>query len=174
MSAANEGSAKRIALSGILAACSLLTLFLATILPTNRIFFYGLSSVFCAIIIIEHDIKGGILFYIATSLLALILIPNKLRLIPYIMILGHYPIWKTYIERVNHLGKEIFLKLLVLNLTTGAAYYGFTTFFLISVALPIDLRLVFLIIQPIFIIYDYVFTLFISYYLNKIKPLIQQ
>lgn len=159
-------------MSGIFAACCLLTLFLATILPTNRIFFYGLSSVFCAIVIIEHDVRAGIIFYLGTALLALMLIPNKLRLIPYILILGHYPIWKTYIERINHTGKELLFKLLVLNFCTLAAYYGFTALFIKNIVLPIDLRLVFLILQIVFLIYDYVFSLFISFYLKTIKPMI--
>ncbi|HHT62771.1 MAG: hypothetical protein ACOX4H_09980 [Bacillota bacterium] len=170
MSAAEQRPAKRIAVSGILAAFCLLTLYLATLLPTNRIFFYGLSSVFGAVIIIEHNVRGGVLFYIATSLLALILIPHKLRLIPYIFILGHYPIWKTYIERLNHPGKELLLKLLVLDLGTFAAYYVFTKLFFMNITLPIDLRLAFLVLQPVFLIYDYVFTLFINFYLQNIRP----
>ena len=141
-------------------------------LPTNRIFFYGLSSVFGAIIIFEFDTKAGVVFYIATSLLALMLIPHKLRLIPYILILGHYPIWKTYIERINHRVKEILLKLIVLNLGTFVAYYSLRAFFFMNIALPIDIRLVFVLLQPVFIIYDYAFTLFLAFYLNKIKPLI--
>ncbi|MEL7566215.1 MAG: hypothetical protein AAGU27_15195 [Dehalobacterium sp.] len=172
MNAADKRPAGRIALSGILAAGSLLTLFLATILPTNRIFFYGLSSVFCAIIIIEHGVRAGTIFYIGTSLFALMLIPNKIRLIPYILILGHYPLWKTFIERINHTGKELILKLLVLNIFSLAAYYGFTALFFEHVILPIDLRLVFLLLQIVFIIYDYAFTLFIIFYLKTIKPII--
>jgi len=172
LNAVDKSPAGRIALSGILAAGTLLTLFLATILPTSRIFFYGLSSVFCAVVIIENGIRAGTLFYIGTSLLALILIPNKIRLIPYILILGHYPLWKTYIERINHTGKELILKLLVLNVCSLLAYYGFTALFFKNVNLPIDLRLVFLILQVVFLIYDYAFTLLISFYINTIKPMI--
>lgn len=172
LSAADKSPAKRLALSGILAAGSLLTLFLATILPTNRLFFYGLSSVFCALVIIEHGVRAGTIFYLGTSLLALMLIPNKLRLIPYILILGHYPIWKTYIERINHTVKELLLKLLVLNLGTLAAYYGFTALFFKNITLPIDLGLAYLLLQLVFIIYDYAFTLIISFYLKTIKPMI--
>lgn len=170
LSAAKESPARRLALSGILAACCLIALFLATVLPTNRIFFYGLSSVFCALVIIENGIKAGALFYLGTFLLALMVIPNKLRLIPYIIILGHYPIWKTYIERINHQLKELVLKLLVLNLGTLIAYYGFTALFLQNIVLPIDIRFVFLGLQLVFIVYDYVFTLLISFYLKNIRP----
>lgn len=172
MDAANQKSTKRITLSGILAAATLLTLFLATTLPTNRIFFYGLSSLFCAIIIIEHGVKAGVVFYLGTSILALILIPNKLRLIPYLLILGHYPIWKTYIEKINHPVKEVILKLFGLNMFTLASYYFLTSFFLENIIIPLDLRLIFLILQIIFLIYDYAFTLFISFYFKKIRPMI--
>jgi len=170
LSAADQSPAKRIALSGILASCALLSLFLATMLPTNRIFFYGFSSVFGAIIIIEHDVRAGVVFYLATSLLALLLIPNKLRLIPYIVVLGHYPIWKTYIERINHGVKEILLKLLVLDLGALAAYYGFTALFFQNIVLPVDIRLAFVVLQPVFIVYDYAFTLFLAFYLNSVRP----
>jgi hypothetical protein len=172
LSAADQNPTIRIALSGIFAAFCLITLFLATILPTNRLIFYGLSSVFCALIIIEHDIKAGILFYFATMLLALLLIPNKLRLIPYIFILGHYPIWKTWIEKINHPLQEVFLKLLVLNICTGIAYYLVTSFLLIDLVIPIDLRLIFVLLQVIFFLYDYTFTLIISFYLKRIRKIL--
>jgi len=171
LSAANKGPAQRVAYSGILAACCLLTLFLATVLPTNRIFFYGLSSVFAAIIIIEHGTKAGGIFYVATCLLALMIIPNKLRLIPYIFILGHYPIWKTCFERQKNRAVEILLKLLVLDLGTLAAYYVFTGLFFHNLTLPVDVKLILLGLQVLFIVYDYVFTLFIKFYLDKIRPM---
>lgn len=172
MSAADQNPAKRISLSGILGALCLITLFLATTLPTNRLFFYGLSTVFCALIIIEHGIRAGILFYFATLLLALVLIPNKLRLIPYIFILGHYPLWKTWIEKINHPIQEVFLKLLVLNFFTGIAYYLFASLLLIELVIPLAPILIFILLQVIFLIYDYAFTLIISFYLKKLRKLL--
>lgn len=127
---------------------------------------------FGAVVIIEHNVRAGVVFYMGTALLAFLLIPHKLRLIPYIFILGHYPIWKTYIERINHPGKELLLKLLVLNAGTGMAYYVFTGLFFAEINLPIDYRWIIPGLQVLFIIYDFAFTLFIKFYLDKIKPVI--
>lgn len=173
MNVVKNSPARKAAYGGILAACVLIVLFLATILPTNRIFLYGLSSVFIAVMILEYGTAAGWIFYIATSLLALIIIPQKLRLIPYILILGHYGVFKTLIERLNKGFFEAVLKLAVLNIGFLLSYLSFTTLFKLNINLPFHPAFIILAVQPLFIIYDFVFTLCIRFYLDRIKPTIK-
>jgi hypothetical protein len=165
--------ARKAAYGGILAACVLIVLFLATILPTNRIFLYGLSSVFIAVMILEYGTAAGWIFYIATYLLALIIIPQKLRLIPYILILGHYGVFKTLIEGLNNRFFEAVLKLLVLNIGFLLAYLTVTILLAVKIHLPFHPAFIIIGVQPLFLVYDFVFTLFIRFYLDRIKPTIK-
>ncbi|MDD2497445.1 MAG: hypothetical protein PHT78_06405 [Desulfitobacteriaceae bacterium] len=170
MNAVKNSPAKRTAYGGVLAACALIFLFLATILPTNRIFFYGLSSVFIAVMILEYGTTAGWMFYVVTSLLALIIIPHKLRLIPYILVLGHYGVFKTLIERLHNRFFEAILKLVVLNIGFLLAYLTVTTLFKINIKFPFHPAFIIIAVQPLFLVYDFVFTLCIRFYLDRIKP----
>lgn len=160
--------ARKVAYTGILAACSIMALFLATVLPTNRIFFYGLSSLFVSIVVLEFGTGVGVTFYTATSLLALMLIPNKIKLIPYFFILGHYGIWKVFIDKHPSFILKTLLKLLILNLGTIVTYHIVSGLF-INIILPFDIKLIFLGLQILFLIYDYAFNVFISFYLERIR-----
>jgi hypothetical protein len=159
----------RIALSGILGALAVICLLLAVILPTNRLAFYALSSFFSSIIIIESGIKAGWLFYAATTLLSAIIIPDKLGIIPYAVFFGIYGIVKFYIERLNKLVIEYILKYVYFNLCMVLAIVLIKQFFIQSITVAIPWWAVILLLEVIFLIYDYVYTLFIAYYRNKLK-----
>ena len=60
---------KKVAYGGIVNMLSLVTLYLASILPTNRLFFFGLSSVFLAAIVIEFGVLYAIYTYVSVSIL---------------------------------------------------------------------------------------------------------
>lgn len=155
---------KKVALGGVLSVLCLFSLYFAVYMPTNRIFFYGLSSVFSSVIMVESGAKWSWIFYGATSLLAMLLIPNKVGVIPYVLFFGLYGIIKYYIEGVG--------ASLVRLLSKGG-------FFLISVALiaiavqeifigevysKLPLWILVIISLAIFYIYDYAYTKFIIYY----------
>ena len=118
----NRINARRIALSGVLGALAVVCLFLAAYLPAGRMGFYTISSFFCGIIIIEFGGRAGWAFYTASSLLSLILVPDKLGIIPYIFFFGIYAIIKYYIEKLDNMLPEILLKLAFFNLCLGLAY----------------------------------------------------
>ncbi|NLK87599.1 MAG: hypothetical protein GX279_08925 [Clostridiaceae bacterium] len=160
--------AKRLALNGILGALAVICLLLANILPTNRISLYALSSFFVSISIMENGIKAGWIFYAATCLISFIVLPDKLGVIPYVVFFGLYGIVKFYIERLNRLALEYILKFVYFNANAAISIAGFSGLFMpeLSVALPIWLLVI--AAEVVFFIYDYVYTLFIDYYRNKL------
>jgi len=162
--------ARQAAFGGILAALAVLCLYLAATLPTLRLFCYGLSSVFIAVLIIETRVAAGWLFFAATALLALLLVPNKLRLLPYLTILGHYGIWKYHIESRFDRPAQIILKLIVLNAGVLATYYLAITLFMADFLIKLNWGLLVIALQGLLLLYDYTFTLFVSFYLHKLKP----
>lgn len=156
------------ALGGILLALSVATLFFASFVPGVELTIYAVSSVYTAIMIIETNSKGGGIFYIASGILALLLIPNKAAVLPYLFFFGIYGIVKYYIEKIGKLPVETCLKLLFFNISIGSGILLFKTVFLDNFRLP-DYANVLLILggQLLFLLYDHIFTLLISYYKRR-------
>jgi len=169
----NSRKTKRLALNSILGALAVICLLLATILPTARISLYALSSFFVAITIMESGARAGWLFYAATSLLALILVPNKPGIVPYVLFFGLYGVVKFYIERLNRLVPEYVLKLLFLNASAGAAFLLVREFIGYTLEVRLPWWILIIALEIVFIVYDVVYTLFINYYKERLKPLLK-
>lgn len=161
--------AKQIAFGGISILLTIVSLYLASTLPTNRIFFLGLSSVFLAIVVIEFGTRAAILNYISTSILGFLILPNKVILLPFISFLGYYGIIKFYIEKLDNFIFEWILKLLAFN---GGLYlvYTFTnTILLGDISIDVSIWVIIVIAEIIFIVYDYAYSVAIWYYRRKLR-----
>ena len=106
---------KKLAISGIMTAVTVILLYLENIAPTGRLGFYALAAFVTAIVVIECGIYYAFLFYAASSALAFFLVPNKLEVFPYLLFLGIYGIVKYLIERVNKRVYQYILKLAFFN-----------------------------------------------------------
>lgn len=166
-------SAKKIAVNGILIALTVIVLFLATVLPTSRLSLYALSSFFTAVVIIELGPKNGWLFYISSCILALIIIPNKLGILPYAFFFGMYGLVKFHVERLNRIIIEYILKVAYFNACLVLAILFIKEFFLASVKVEFPWWVVIVVLEIVFIVYDYAYTLFVRYYREKIKRLLK-
>jgi len=166
-------SAKKIALGGILGALAVICLFFATVLPTGRLSLYSLSSFFVAVIIIEAGTGAGWIFYAATGILSLILLPDKTGVLPYVIFFGLYGIIKYYIEKLNRLIPEYILKFAYFNICFFTALYAFKSLFLVDMGIDFPWWILVIIFEVVFFVYDFVYTLFIDYFKNRIKPRIK-
>ncbi|HEX3029347.1 MAG TPA: hypothetical protein VHT34_08600 [Clostridia bacterium] len=167
----NNFSSKKIALSGMLLALVIIALYLASFLP-GKLSLYALSSFLVAVIIIEFNVKAGWIFYIASCLLSLI-IPDKLSILPYILFFGIYGIIKMYIEMLRKIIIEYILKLLFFNTFLLAAFLMLQKLDLIPAKLQgMPIWIAAAVLQLVFLLYDYIYTMFIQYYCNRIKKFI--
>lgn len=161
--------AKIIALNGILGALAVICLLLATVMPTGRLSLYALSSFFIAVSIMESGIRAGWLFYAATSLAGLIVVPEKLAVAPYVVFFGFYGIAKYYIEKTGRVAVELIIKYVYFNACLGEAFLAAREFIAApGVKLPWWILVV--VLEIVFFLYDFVFTLFINYYKEKLRP----
>ncbi len=160
---------KRIALNGILGAFAVICLVLATVLPTNRISLYALSSFFVAVSIIESGVKSGWIFYTATSMLALILVPNKFGVIPYVIFFGIYGIVKYYVEKLNKIAPEYVIKFIFFNISAGIAALTVRQLFSVNLTIVLPWWVLVIALEIVFFLYDFVYTLFIKYYREKLR-----
>lgn len=155
---------KKIALLGILLALNQILLIFSSIFPTNKLFFLGIASLPISIVIIEKGVKNGALFYAASSLLAVILVPNKLYLIPYILFFGVYGLLKYLIEKDRSLIVEYILKIIIFNILFFIGYLIAKNLIFINFN-----HLIILGAQLVFLVYDYAYGLFINYYYKEIR-----
>lgn len=155
---------------GVMLALSVALLFFSSFLPGVEMTLYALASFLVGLAIIESGLKGGSLFYVATVLLSLLIVPNKMGLLPYIFVFGIYGIVKLYIEKIRKLPIEILLKLVFFNITMGIGVVFFKELFIGNIQLPqLPTLLIVIGAQIIFLLYDYLYTQAIAFYMRNIK-----
>lgn len=125
-------STKVMALGGVLLALSVVCLYFASFIPGFEMTLYAVSSVLVAVMMIESKGRGGWLLYGAVSLISLMILPNKLGAVPYILFFGLYPVVKSYIERIQNTTLQLVVKfgaftvimLVLYKLTAGLLFSG--------------------------------------------------
>lgn len=162
---------KKIAIIGMLGTLTVISLLFAVILPTTKLSLYCLSSFFISVIIFEYRISAGWLFFVTTNLLAYIVIPDKLAVIPYTAFFSLYGIVKYYAEKVKNIVVEFLIKYIFFNACLILALYLTKELFLYqsTTDLKYPLWIMVIILQIVFFIYDYVYTMVINYYRNKLR-----
>lgn len=160
----------KIALGGICLALTLILLFAGSVVPGVELTLFALSSLFTAIIIIEYGTGGGLLLYAAAVILGIVLIPNKLAMIPYAFFFGYYGILKFYIEKLKNAVIQLTVKTLFFILLLCVGLLGFKELLLGSISLP-DFPVAALIAggTVLLILYDYIYTFLIDFYMRRIK-----
>ena len=174
--------AKDIALGGILVALTTMVLYSTSILAISTLVILTIASSLIPVCIIRSNIKTSIFVYISSSLIAFFLVKINIAFL-YFIFFGVYGIIKYFIERIRKEKIEIVLKLIVFN---TAFIIGFiimqnilginlisglevliSRFFDIS-SKTIASIILWIVAQPIFLIYDYAMTMIITFYMERI------
>ena len=161
----------RTALGGVLAALSLLLLYLATLMPSGRIGMVAVAGLVPAAGVVSGGLAAGFLCYGAAGLLGLLLLPDKGCALLYAIFFGLYPMVKSAIERVRKLPLELLLKLAFFNAVLSILLFGFSS--LLFPFLPEFLHSplpIFLVGNVVFLLYDFGFSKLITYYAARIRP----
>ncbi len=162
--------ASRVALGGVLAALSLLLLYLATLMPSGRIGMVAVAGLVPAVGVVSGGLATGFLSYGTTGILGFLLLPDKGCALLYVIFFGLYPMVKSLIEGLRKLAAEYVIKLVFFNAILTALLFGFSEFLLpmlpklLHQALP-----VFLVGNVVFLIYDYGFSKIITFYASRIR-----
>jgi hypothetical protein len=163
--------ASNMAKGGMITALSIMLLYMSSILPTNKLSFIIVASFLIPLSIINLSFRTSLIVYSAVSLLSLFLLPLKGIAILYIMFFGLYGFVKFLIEKIRNTPIEIFLKLVYFNIVLVILILLYKQFF----ATMIDIKYLttyllvsLIIIQFLFIFYDYLVTLMIHRF-SKLK-----
>lgn len=160
-------STKTISLCGIFLVFTLLFLFLAGSVTNIQMISYCLSSIFIIIILEESNLRAGIAFYVASSLLALLVLPNKLAILPYILFFGHYGIWYYWYTKAKNKYLVHAVNYLVANISIFIIYFTCKELF---VALKIPSFILFIPVIEVFIfLFDYMYGRCLYYYRRDIR-----
>lgn len=160
---------KNIALGGIFTATTVVVLYLSALLPTMRISLIAISSFMITILKIETKGKTAEMLYIASSILAFLLLPIKSIAFLYAVLFGLYSIVKYYIEKLRNVKKEWFLKLFFANIV------GILIYLVFRLVMMAEFQYVFYILlvayNIAFIIFDIAYTKLITIYLIRRKKI---
>ena len=155
-------------------ALTVLALYAASVLPSGKLACYFLASLFVYALSFEGAYTAAFLSYVASSLLAFLLIPDKLSLLPFFALLGHFGIFKAFAQA--HM-RDRFIRfvayLIYCTVFTGigalGAFYllGFNLLESIPFGLPVYLAI--LILEAMFAAYAALFLVCQRFYENRIR-----
>ena len=122
----------RVALCGVMGALALVVMLLGSVIPVATFCAPLISSVLMMTVAIEYGVKTAVLLYVAVSLLALILLPDREMAMIFLCFLGYYPMLKAYLEKIHPALLRTAVKFLLFN----AAVVGMYTVLLYVFPLP--------------------------------------
>lgn len=164
----------------MLSAVSVILLYLSSVMPTMRIGLVAIAGILPAFLVLRFGVSAGFISYAAASLLALLLLPNKLTALLYIILFGHYPMVKSLIERIRRLWLEWVLKLALFNVLL-AILMALNSLFLdrsiiegifsFNMPVPVLYIALFAAGNIVFVIYDIGFTGLIAVFIARFKKL---
>lgn len=160
---------RKLSLAAMLAAFTLLFLYIASIIPTGKLAMYFLSSVFISALLVEYETGLAFLMFVAVSLLSFLILPDRTRIFYYILFFGHYGIGKYYIEKVKDKVIAFVVKLLYYNAAMAIMYILAAKVLLSDTVSLLPLWALIIIAQVLFVIYDYLYSVVTQFYYQRIR-----
>ncbi|MGX8774805.1 MAG: hypothetical protein ACSW8G_07105 [Bacillota bacterium] len=160
----------KIAMGGICTALAVIFMFGASFVPGIELTLFLISSLFTAVMVLEAGAAGGLSVFAASSLLGLILVPNKLALIPYIFCFGYYAVLKYYIEKIKSGVLQMTIKVVYFAAIVLLGLLVFRSVLTACIHMP-DWPVAGLIVAGIvlLVLYDYVLSFLINWYRRRFK-----
>ena len=160
---------KGIVVSGVLVALSVIILYLGSAIEVLDLTMSAIVSLLAVVIVIEMGYKYAWATYAATSVLSLLLLPQKTPAIFYACFMGFYPIIKSYVERINSAVLRWIIKLAIGH--SALAMMLLVMFIFVPEELETEWLLFSTYILGIvaFVMYDVALTKLISFYFARIR-----
>lgn len=150
-----SSGAGRTALSGLMTALSTFFLYIAPLVPTNRIAVTAVAGLFPMVALLASGRSAAILCWIGSSVLGFVLAPEKWLVLVYLVFFGPYPIVKSMLESCRKRAFEWIGKVAFFNVVLALLWFGIRS--LVFPVLPEFLNsavLVFLVMNAVFFVYD--------------------
>ena len=165
----NENT-RNLAVSGLATALNIVLMFLSSYIQINTLAFLFLGSVLSAIVLLETNKRYAVICFVATSILCVLLIPDKQMVFYYILFFGWYPLLKLLAESRRNRIVEWIIKLAAFHIILvigGALFYWLFHINLLETGFTVWL------IWPasvvIFVLLDILLSFGIYFYIRKRK-----
>lgn len=167
-------SVRQITLCAIFTAFSVVFVYISSIFPTGQLGFSAVASLFVIAAVVEYNVKGGLMVYIASSVLCFLLVPDKTSLLIYVLFFGYYPLVKLFAERLKSRAASYALKLIILNAALCLLVFLFSVTIFDLKYISNSYIILFLAVNIVFVIFDMGLTQVIGFYMQKISPKIRK
>lgn len=172
---ARRHGARGVAVTAVLAALSLILLYLSAFVPTGQMGVVAIAGLVPAGAVISVGLGAGFCCYGVTGLLGLLLVPDKGGVLLYLLFFGLYPMLKSLFERIPALVLGWLCKLGFFNLILALFWFA-----LRSVLLPFlpgalaGAGAVWLAGNVAFVIYDIGFSKLIAFYISRVDRVLRK
>lgn len=161
---------KKLALCALLAALSVVILYIPALIPSVKISMAALAGLCAAAALIEAGAASGVMVYAVSCALALLVVPVKAPVVLYAAFFGYYPVVKSFAEKPVSRVPEWIIKLLVFN-AAAVLFWNFGGLFVGELSLPSAAPYALLFAANIvFVLYDVCLTRLVALYISRISP----
>ncbi|MBQ8974680.1 MAG: hypothetical protein IJ072_03015 [Oscillospiraceae bacterium] len=160
---------KSVALTAILAALSVLFIFLGGVFPSGQLGFAAAACLFGVAAVIEAGIVYGVMLYVVSAALALVIVPYKLPAILYAAFFGYYPVVKSAAERMKERPLEWVIKLAVMNAALTGLLLTVKSVFVPDVIASLPNAIIYVVFNVVFIIFDIGVSRLIALYMSRVS-----
>ena len=106
---------KRITLCGLMAALSVVFMFIGTVFPSGRMGFMAIASLFTVAVVIQYGYLPALAVYVVSTVLGFLILPDKAPIAFYAVFFGYYPVIKSIAEKLKKPAFGWGLKFIVFN-----------------------------------------------------------
>jgi hypothetical protein len=160
---------RRITLTAVFTALTVVFLYLASILPTVRLGFTAAASLFAVAAVIEAGIVSAFFVFIGSSIIGALLLPDKTAVIIYVLFFGYYPVIKSLAEKSRSMLLNWALKLAVFEAAFTLTWFLFRSLIFNVKVLWMPVIVVYLIGTSAFLVFDIGLTRLIGFYIIRIS-----
>ena len=113
----------RVALGGMIAALSVLLMFMTGLFPFATFALPALAGFLMVVMVIECGYRWAAVVYLAVAILSILTAPDREAALIFVAFLGHYPILKGLIEKIRFRPLEWLVKIVSFNVCILFAYF---------------------------------------------------
>lgn len=162
---------RKIALGAIVSALSIVMMLLTSVLPVGTYALPCFAGILLIVVVVECGPFRALAVYFCVSVLSFLLVSDKEAALYYTLVLGIYPVLKSFFEGIRRRWLSFTVKLVYFNISALCAYY--ISIFLLAVPVEsfslfgVNLPFVFLILgNVVFIAYDMCLSRLVRIYLD--------
>lgn len=153
----------------MLSALGVILLYVGSVIQVADLSMAVLASLLCVFAVIEYGKSAPWLVFGVTSVLSLVLLPQKTPAVVYTLFFGFYPILKERFEKFDRVRCIVF-KELVFNAALIVILLAMKFLFLEFTDIPFMLYLIAIVLcEAVFLVYDFALTRLISLYVYKLR-----